>query len=261
MAFKRLSPKANFVKYGFGQVEPNHLSAQRTAEIYAQLPADKTINILENGQFVKYDYAAGVVDFTGPGEWMLVYNEVKVYEDRETDQDFAMIRRDYVGNVYSPLGVTDPTTGQTINPLLKTIGAASEIYPDGHTEGDPTAEGYTGADYGRNHFAIGNKYEIEQFNEPQLAVAQATAGNGIMVPRVFKTHEGDIFTTNTIKCQENKGVITAPVLGEFLQIGNDGYLASTGVTSMTGLTGMVWQVVKVYNLGDLQPAVKVMRVQ
>ena len=257
MAFKRLSPTANYVTYGFGQVEPNHLSAQRTAEIYAQLPADKTINILENGQFVKYDYARGVVDFSGPGEWMLVYNEVKVYEDRETDQDFAMIRRDYVGNVYSPLGVTDPTTGQTINPLLKTIGAASEIYPDGHTDAGAAT------DFGRNHFAIGNKYEIEQFNEPQLAVAQATAGNGIMVPRVFKTHEGDIFTTNTIKCPADKdGNVTAtPVLGEFLQIGNDGYLASTGVTSMTGLTGMVWQVVKVYNLGDLQPAVKVMRVQ
>jgi len=254
MAFKRLSPTANYVTYGFGQVEPNHLSAQRTAEIYAQLPADKTINILENGQFVKYDYANGVVDFTGPGEWMLVYNEVKVYADRETDQDFAMIRRDYVGNVYSPLGVTN-ADGTTINPLLKTIGAASEIYPDGHTET------YPGADYGRNHFAIGNKYEIEQFNEPQLAVAQATAGNGIMVPRVFKTHEGDIFTTNTIKCQVSNNVVTAPVLGEFLQIGQDGYLTSTGVKSMNGLTGMVWQVVKVYNLGDLQPAVKVMRVQ
>jgi len=35
MAFKRLSPVANYVTYGFGQVEPNHLSAQRTAEIYA----------------------------------------------------------------------------------------------------------------------------------------------------------------------------------------------------------------------------------
>jgi len=254
MAFKRLSPTAKYVTYGFGQVEPNHLSAQRTAEIYAQLPADKSINILENGQFVKYDYANGVVDFTGPGEWMLVYNEVKVYADRETDQDFAMIRRDYVGNVYSPLGVTN-ADGTTINPLLKTIGAASEIYPDGHTEGDPTADGYTGADFGRNHFAIGNKYEIEQFNEPQLAVTQALAGNGIMVPRVFKTHEGDIFTTNTINA--NPGSLT---LGQFLQVGEDGYLAPASGSGMPA-SGMVWQVVKVYNLGDLQPAVKVMRVQ
>ena len=48
----------------FGQVEPNHLSAQRNGQIYAQLPVSnkKTdgvnfdINVLENGQFVKYDY-------------------------------------------------------------------------------------------------------------------------------------------------------------------------------------------------------------
>lgn len=55
-------------RIGFGQVEPNHLSAQRTAQIYAQLPAKSDIDILENGQYVKYDYAAGVVDFTGAGE-------------------------------------------------------------------------------------------------------------------------------------------------------------------------------------------------
>ena len=34
------------------------LSAQRTGQIYAQLPANKDIDVLENGQFVKYDYAA-----------------------------------------------------------------------------------------------------------------------------------------------------------------------------------------------------------
>lgn len=252
MAFKRLSPVANYVTYGFGQVEPNHLSAQRTAEIYAQLPADGSINILENGQFVKYDYAKGVVDFTGPGEWMLVFNEVKVYDDRETDQDFAMIRRDYVGTVYSPVGVT-AADGTTISPLMKTIGAASEIYPDGHTET------YPGTDYGRNHYAIGNKYEIEQLNIPQIAVDRALSenANGIMTPRVFKTHEGDIFTTNTIKLATS---VTAPVLGEFLTIGNDGYLVASNAMAMP-TSGMVWQVVKVYNLGDLQPAVKIMRVQ
>ena len=102
MAFKRLG-KATYVKRGYGQVEPNHLSAQRTAEIYAQLPADATIDLLENGQFVKYDYAKGVVDFTGKGEWMLVYNEVKVYRDRDVDHDFAMIKNEYNARVYSPI--------------------------------------------------------------------------------------------------------------------------------------------------------------
>lgn len=84
-------------RIGFGQVEPNHLSAQRTAQIYAQLPANKDIEILENGQFVKYDYANGEVNFTGEGEWMLVFNEVKLYDSfwRETYKDFALKAKDY----------------------------------------------------------------------------------------------------------------------------------------------------------------------
>ena len=43
-------------RVGFGQVEPNHLSAQGNRQIYAQLPLKSNINILENGQFMKYDY-------------------------------------------------------------------------------------------------------------------------------------------------------------------------------------------------------------
>lgn len=84
-------------RQGFGQVELNHMSAQRTSQIYAQLPAKDDINILENGQFVKYDYAQGVCDFTGPGEWMMVVNEVKLYDDRwrESYKDFAMKKSDY----------------------------------------------------------------------------------------------------------------------------------------------------------------------
>ena len=42
-------------RVGYGQVEANHLSAQRTSQIYAQLPAKKTIEVLHQGQFVKYD--------------------------------------------------------------------------------------------------------------------------------------------------------------------------------------------------------------
>ena len=87
MAKTRLS-KATGVTYGYGQVEPNHLSAQRTGQIYAQLPA--TGITVENGQFVKYDLGAGKIDLTGKGEWMLAYSEVKVYGDYETDQDFVI---------------------------------------------------------------------------------------------------------------------------------------------------------------------------
>ena len=89
-------------RIGYGQVEPNHLSAQKTGQIYAQLPAATAITQLENGQFVKYDYANNEVNFTGIGEWMLVFNEVKLYDGfRETYKDFAQVKGNYVdGKIY-----------------------------------------------------------------------------------------------------------------------------------------------------------------
>ena len=91
-------------RIGFGQVEPNHLSAQRTGQIYAQLPANKDIKVLENGQFVKYDYANNEVNFTGKGEWMLVFNEVKLYDDawRESYKDFALQTKNFTEEVMTP---------------------------------------------------------------------------------------------------------------------------------------------------------------
>jgi len=268
MAFTRLSPEAQFVTLGFGQVEPNHLSAQRTGEIYAQLPVAADIDILENGQFVKYDYLNGAVNFTGKGEWMLVFNEVKVYRDHETDQDFAMIRRDYNGRVYSPVGVgaasADWGSAQGINgvringfassqdwDMMKKIQEQVEIYGDAHNNAAGQAP-----DYGRNHYAIGNSYEVEKLNVPQMAeYAQPNRPGenkgkaGLMVPRVFKTHEGDIFTTNTIADAN-------VALGAELGPNAHGYLSASG-----DKTNMIWQVVKIYNLGDMQKAVKVMRIK
>ena len=86
---------------GFGQVEPNHLSAQRTGQIYAQLPATG-INVLENGQFVKYNYAENKVGFTGAGEWMLVFNEIKLYGVGETIKDYAMKAKNALGGEATP---------------------------------------------------------------------------------------------------------------------------------------------------------------
>lgn len=95
---------ATIKRIGFGQVEPNHLSAQRNGQVYASLPCNKDIKILENGQFVKYDYANGEVNFTGAGEWMLVMNEVKLYDDfwRESYKDFALQADNYNGGVMAP---------------------------------------------------------------------------------------------------------------------------------------------------------------
>ena len=113
-----IKSQASYVEYGFGQVEPNHLSAQRTGQIYAQLPANPNIEVLEQGQFVKYDYAAngngiGEVNFTGKGEWMMVYNEIKLYRDhfdgtKQWDCEFAMIKDDYQARIYSPYDYETP---------------------------------------------------------------------------------------------------------------------------------------------------------
>ena len=88
-----------FTRNGYGQVEPNQLSAQKTGQIYASLPLASDVDILQNGEFMYYDYKSGTVTADGVGEPMLVFNEVKLYEPfwRTSYKDFAMIR---VGDNY-----------------------------------------------------------------------------------------------------------------------------------------------------------------
>ena len=237
MAFKSLS-KATMVKRGFGQVEPNHLSARFTGEIYAQLPCDVNITQLEQGQFVKYNYANGTVDYAGPGEWMLVYNEIKLYRDWETDEDFAMLARDYNGYVYSPIGQN--SNGQmTEAELTKTFGNVQYDF-------DP--------DTGR--LPVGSTYSREVLETPAYMMNTNNAdlhGNQVktndIVPRVFKTHEGDIFTTNTVNAKWDDVNV-----GDMLKVGAEGIL-EPGTDEK-----FQWQIVKKYTMPDMQPAVKVMRV-
>ena len=111
-----------YTRTGFGQVEPNHLSAQRTAQIYAQYPAAANIEILENGQFVKYDAATQECNFSGIGEWMMVFNEVKLYDTwRESYKDFAMQKVNYTPGsndiTHNSLG---PFKGQMTPRVIKT---------------------------------------------------------------------------------------------------------------------------------------------
>ena len=108
-------------RLGYGQVEPNHLSAQRTGQIYAQLPAASTIKVLENGEFVKYDYANNEVNKTGEGEWMLVFNEVKLYDGyRESYKDFAQKVEDSAdGKIYPRVFKTNVGDIYTTNMVEK----------------------------------------------------------------------------------------------------------------------------------------------
>lgn len=87
----------------YAQVEPNHLSAPRSGGVHGQLPADSSIDILEQGTFVKYDYAAGKIDFDGEGPWMMVYNEEKLYDERrQMHRDYAMKKTDFYDGVMTP---------------------------------------------------------------------------------------------------------------------------------------------------------------
>jgi hypothetical protein len=70
----------------------------------------------------------------------------------------------------------------------------------------------------------------------------------VMVPRVFKTNVGDIYTTNFVK-------EAALALGDELAPNAEGILAKNGDKA-----AMTWQVVKVYTLPDHQKAVKIMRI-
>lgn len=119
----------SFTRNGYGQVEPNQLSAQKTGQIYASLPLDANVNVLQNGEFMYYDQAAGKVsadDSTGVAEPYLVFNEIKLYEPfwRTSYKDFAMIRvgDNYVTSGLATAGYGDGATTQGV--------AASPAHPD-----------------------------------------------------------------------------------------------------------------------------------
>ena len=219
-----------YVTYGYGQVEPNHLSAQRTGQIYAQLPAAASIDVLENGQFVKYDYRNSEVNFTGAGEWMLVFNEIKLYREHQLDCEFAMKKGDYLARIYSPV--------EADTDFLK----QSRWYGGKDAEGKDIEKVTAPADMYELHYNE-NPFHIESQTTPRKMAPGTT-----MVPRVFKTNVGDIMTTNLIK-------ETTLELGDELAPGADGILVKADETAT-----MKWQVVKVYTLPDHQKAVKIMRI-
>lgn len=120
-----------FTRVGYGQVEPNQLSAQKTGQIYASLKLDPTVKVLQNGEFMYYSYADNMVTAepsVAGQEPMLVFNEIKLYEPfwRTSYKDFAMIR---VGDNYvtsklatEKYGDGSTNTGATITPAHTEYG-------------------------------------------------------------------------------------------------------------------------------------------
>ena len=215
-------------RIGFGQVEPNHLSAQRTAQIYAQLPAKDDIDILENGQFVKYHYENHQVNFTGKGEWMLVFNEIKLYDERKQNyKDFALQRKNFTTDKYS----------FTIQNVKNIPGVTPAV--------------------GSNNTVSNVLVEHDGLSFP-----------GQMVPRVFKTNIGDIMTTNTINVASKSDTYNTAVenaegledlqVGDVLIVGSTGYLKKAVGSEED--TEMQWVIAEITTMPDGQKAVKIQRI-
>ena len=115
---------------------------------------------------------------------------------------------------------------------------------------------------GQRHKAIGtfddvttnvrDIYEMNWTNDPyhKLGIYREKRMNPgtAMVPRVFKTNVGDIYTTNMIN-------------EETLEIGDILSPDATGILSKTGDATMSWQVVKLYTMPDGQKGAKIMRIK
>ena len=118
---------------GYRQVEDNHLSAKRDGRVYAQLSAADSIKMLEQGTFVKYDYANGEVNFTGEGPWMMVYNEEKLYDERkQMHRDYAMTKEDTADGKMFPrvLGMVAGDIYTTNNLADGTYNVGDKVAPN-----------------------------------------------------------------------------------------------------------------------------------
>ena len=150
---------ATIKRKGYGQVEPNHLSGIVTGQIYAQLPTDTTrtvaangtvtwagIKQLEQGQFAKYDYANEKVNFTGDGEFMLVYNEEKLYDERkQSHKDFVYKAEDFTDyKMYPRLIKTNIGDIFTTNTFEANTSDTAETTGVAISEGNYLAPGTTG---------------------------------------------------------------------------------------------------------------------
>lgn len=295
-AFKNsnLKSQAGYVEFGFGQVEPNHLSAQRTGQIYAQLPAKSDIDMLEQGQFVKYDYAAndngiGEVNFTGKGEWMLVFNEIKLYKNhidgtKQWDCEFAMLKDNYQARIYSPYdyehteqeyaarylnGVdADGNSSVTVNTNIdinrdgKTVTINREDYDVVENKFTYNGTEYTLVngkvtvpvvyDYDDVTADIPDYYDYNWTNDPYHKLG---------IYREKKMPKGTsmvprVFKTNVGDIMTTNTIAeTTVAIGDILAPNDKGILSTAGDT-----TAMQWQVVKLYTMPDGQKGVKVMRI-
>ena len=227
---------ANFTRIGFGQVEENQLSYYHTGQMFASLPLDTKVQVLQNGEFMYYDYASGKVTAEPKvdSEPMLVLNEIKVYEDYLANKDFAMVR---VGDNY----ITNPAA----------IGRVTTAPVDGTST------------YKDGSLTIG-------INADPAHTEYGYRMDGI-APRLVKTNIGDIYTTNMVALgvEYAEGDILVPKVTETTVVKYEANGSMANVRQKTLVLtkgempakGMAWAVAKVYTMPDGQPGLKLQRVQ
>ena len=122
-------------KQGYGQLEPNFLISQRTGEVFAQLPFvytgvtlinSNSFNAIEQGMFLKYDYANQKASLpnTAGGDKLtfLVMNEIRLFGPFLTNKDFALFPSPTdATSSYVSTGII-PGLAQTANQILSTTG-------------------------------------------------------------------------------------------------------------------------------------------
>ena len=293
-----LKSQASYVEFGYGQVEPNHLSAQRTAQIYAQLPAAPSIKILEQGQFVKYDYAAngngiGEVNFTGAGEWMMVFNEIKLYRNhpdgsKQWDCEFAMIKDDYQARIYSPYDYeipeqeyhnglylngkdSDGKTGLTISrtftaepghKVIDIAGTACLINENKFTFNDEEYE--IDPATGETKTAIEVTYAYDDVTKDVEDIYEMGFTNDpwkkLGIAREKRMPAGTAMVPRVIKTNVGDIMTTNTIAATTLKIGDILAPNASGILAVDDTQDMKWQVVKLYTMPDGQKGVKVMRI-
>lgn len=217
-----------FTRIGYGQVEPNQLSGIKTGQIYASLSLDtredSKVDVLQNGEFMYYDYASNCVTAephtatAGVLEPYLVYNEVKLYEDWLSYKDFAMIR---VGNNYV---TSAPMIGR-----LTSANSDGTVYGDGSLNTSTTP--YP---------------DHTEYNYRMDGIA----------PRLVKTNVGDIYTTNMVATGETVTYAVGDVLKLIKTDRNTLELSKDG-----DIDTIQFIVAKVYTMPDGQAGLKVQRIK
>jgi len=122
-------------KQGYGQLEPNFLVAQRTGEVFSQLPfvfagvtliSSNSFNAIEQGMFLKYDYVNQKVSLpnTNGGDKLtfLHMSEIRLFGPFLTNKDFALFPSPTdATSSYASTGII-PGLAQSANQILSTSG-------------------------------------------------------------------------------------------------------------------------------------------